>query len=125
MQFDSAQNRAITHACTAPLSIVTGGAGSGKTTIIKAITERLEAAGESVLLCAFAGKAAARVKAEAEAKAKAERAPDKDKLKRFVQIFDALTIPAMTTESGKIVAGNIRDRLGDFEEWLRKQVETL
>ena len=70
-------------------------------------------------------KEAARVKAEAEAKAKAERAPDKDKLKRFVQIFDALTIPAMTTESGKIVAGNIRDRLGDFEEWLRKQVETL
>lgn len=62
MQFDAAQNRAITHACTAPLSIVTGGAGTGKTTIIKAITERLESAGESVLLCAFAGKAAARVR---------------------------------------------------------------
>ena len=62
MQFDAAQTRAITHACTAPLSIVTGGAGTGKTSIIKAITERLEAAGETVSLAAFAGKAAARVR---------------------------------------------------------------
>jgi len=62
MQFDATQNRAIERACSAPVSIITGGAGTGKTTIIKAITERLEASGKDVALAAFAGKAAARVR---------------------------------------------------------------
>lgn len=59
---DASQESAVAHAITAPMSIITGGAGSGKTTIIRQITERLEAAGETVYLCAFAGKAAARVR---------------------------------------------------------------
>ena len=62
MKLDSSQTAAIEHACRTPFSIVKGNAGSGKTTIIKAITERLEASGESVALCAFAGKAAARIR---------------------------------------------------------------
>lgn len=62
MKFDAAQNAAITRATTAPFSIITGGAGTGKTTIIKAITERLESSGENVALAAFAGKAAARIR---------------------------------------------------------------
>lgn len=68
---------------------------------------------------------AARIKAEAVAKAKAERAPDKEKLQRFAALFDGLTIPTMQTASGKRVADIIRAKLGDFEEWICKQVETL
>jgi len=66
-----------------------------------------------------------RLQAEAEAKRKAEAATDKDKLQRFASLFDSLTIPTMQTESGKRVAETIRNHLGDFEEWIRKQVETL
>ena len=62
MNLDSSQRAAIKRATTTPFSIVTGGAGTGKTSIIKAITETLEARGETVLLAAFAGKAAARVR---------------------------------------------------------------
>jgi exodeoxyribonuclease V alpha subunit len=62
MHFDSSQQSAIQLATTKPFSMVTGGAGSGKTTIIKAITDTLESKGENVALCAFAGKAAARVR---------------------------------------------------------------
>jgi exodeoxyribonuclease V alpha subunit len=62
VQLDSTQLAAVTRACTTPFSIITGGAGTGKTTIIKAITDRLEAKGETVALAAFAGKAAARVR---------------------------------------------------------------
>jgi len=62
MNFDPTQLSAITHACTTPFSIITGGAGTGKTTIIKAITDQLEKSGEKVALAAFAGKAAARIR---------------------------------------------------------------
>jgi exodeoxyribonuclease V alpha subunit len=62
MQFDTSQQLAISRATSLPFSIITGGAGSGKTTIIREITERLEHAGETVSLCAFAGKAAARIR---------------------------------------------------------------
>lgn len=62
MNLDPAQLRAITRATTTPFLIITGGAGTGKTTIIKAITEQLEAKGETVSLAAFAGKAAARIR---------------------------------------------------------------
>ena len=48
MNFDASQESAITKACNSPVSIVTGGAGTGKTTIIKEITTRLEKAGEVV-----------------------------------------------------------------------------
>lgn len=66
MNFDTAQLSAIDKACSTPVSIVTGGAGTGKTTIIKAITEKLESAKEKVALAAFAGKAAARIREACE-----------------------------------------------------------
>lgn len=62
MKFDSTQLAAISSATLAPFSVITGGAGTGKTTIIKAITEKLESSGESVMIAAFAGKAAARIR---------------------------------------------------------------
>ena len=62
MNLDTTQISAITRATSTPFSIITGGAGTGKTTIICAITEQLESRGESVALAAFAGKAAARVR---------------------------------------------------------------
>lgn len=62
MKFDASQQRAIDRATSSRVSIITGGAGSGKTTLIKAITETLETNGETVALAAFAGKAAARVR---------------------------------------------------------------
>ena len=66
MRFDASQLSAIERATTKKLSIVTGGAGSGKTTIIREITNRLESRGETVALCAFAGKAAARIREACE-----------------------------------------------------------
>lgn len=55
---DESQLTAIAFACSAPLAIVTGGAGTGKTTIIRAIAAQVK----SPLLCAFSGKAAARMR---------------------------------------------------------------
>jgi exodeoxyribonuclease V alpha subunit len=66
MKFDASQTSAIDRATTTRLTVITGGAGTGKTTIIRTITERLEMTGESVLLCAFAGKAAARLREACE-----------------------------------------------------------
>jgi exodeoxyribonuclease V alpha subunit len=62
MRFDEDQLAAIDRATSSSFSIITGGAGTGKTTIIKAITDTLEQSGEEVFLCAFAGKAAARLR---------------------------------------------------------------
>jgi len=62
MKLDAAQTEAVNHACASRFSLITGGAGTGKTTIIDNITKRLESNGESVALAAFAGKAAARVR---------------------------------------------------------------
>ena len=62
MNLDASQRAAVTRATTSRVSIISGSAGTGKTTIIKAITDVLAAHGETVMLCAFAGKAAARVR---------------------------------------------------------------
>jgi exodeoxyribonuclease V alpha subunit len=62
MILDETQLSAVTHACDSRFSIITGGAGTGKTTIIKEISDQLQGAGRTVYLCAFAGKAAARLK---------------------------------------------------------------
>ena len=62
MNLDASQRRAVAAATSEPFAIITGGAGTGKTTIIRTITETLEAAGETVALAAFAGKAAARIR---------------------------------------------------------------
>lgn len=62
MNLDDTQLKAVEHAVTSKFAIITGGAGTGKTTIIKEIVERLKADGKTVNMCAFAGKAAARLK---------------------------------------------------------------
>lgn len=62
MKFDETQIGAVDHAVRNQFSVVTGGAGTGKTTIIKAIVDRLTEDKKKVDLCAFAGKAAARLK---------------------------------------------------------------
>lgn len=61
MDFDATQIAAIDAACSNRFCMITGGAGTGKTTIIQAIADRLEEADEPYNLCAFAGKAAARL----------------------------------------------------------------
>ncbi len=66
MKLDASQKVAISRACSSRFSVITGGAGTGKTTIIKAITAQLEDDCESVALAAFAGKAAARVREACE-----------------------------------------------------------
>jgi exodeoxyribonuclease V alpha subunit len=66
MKLDSTQIAAVSHACSSRFSIITGGAGTGKTTIIREITTRLESRGEKVALAAFAGKAAARIREACE-----------------------------------------------------------
>lgn len=62
MTLDESQLAAIATACSQRFTIINGGAGAGKTTIIKEIAQRLSDAGEKIELCAFAGKAAARLK---------------------------------------------------------------
>jgi exodeoxyribonuclease V alpha subunit len=62
MELDPTQSAAVNHAVCSTFAIITGGAGTGKTTIIKEICDRLEAQKKKVDLCAFAGKAAARLK---------------------------------------------------------------
>lgn len=62
MNFDATQLHAIDRATRSTFHIINGGAGTGKTTIIKSIAQELTDAGEQVNLCAFAGKAAARLR---------------------------------------------------------------
>ena len=58
-KLDETQMDAVQFALDNSFSIINGGAGCGKTTLIQAICDSL---GSSVQLCAFAGKAAARLK---------------------------------------------------------------
>lgn len=62
MNFDQSQLTAIERASSEPFWIINGAAGMGKTTIIKRITDILTSEGKHVSLCAFAGKAAARLR---------------------------------------------------------------
>ena len=63
IKFDDSQLSAIVAATSnLGLTVINGGAGAGKTTIIKAICRILEGRGCAVDLCAFAGKAAARLR---------------------------------------------------------------
>lgn len=60
---DESQRTAVVNAISRTgLTVINGGAGAGKTTIIKAIAETIERHGGRVDLCAFAGKAAARLR---------------------------------------------------------------
>ena len=65
MRLDDTQLRAVDRACSdARVTLIRGGAGTGKTTLVKTICERLEEQepASKPLLCAFAGKAAARLR---------------------------------------------------------------
>ncbi len=62
IQLDKDQQRAVEFASESPFAIITGGAGTGKTTIIRQLALELRRRGEDPHLCAFAGKAAARLK---------------------------------------------------------------
>lgn len=61
IRFAPLQKEAIRCAVTGGVTIVTGGPGTGKTTVIKAIISILEAKEKRVLLCAPTGRAAKRM----------------------------------------------------------------
>ena len=64
--FDESQLAAIQFALDSRFCVINGGAGCGKTTIIKSIADTLRDHCTTVELCAFAGKAAARLKEATE-----------------------------------------------------------
>ena len=68
--FDPVQRQAIQMALSHKFSIVTGGPGTGKTTILKGILHLANQMGESVLLAAPTGRAAKRMKSLCGAPAK-------------------------------------------------------
>ena len=59
---DKTQLHAVEHAVSGQLSVITGGAGTGKSSIIRAIRKKLIERREKVIMCASSGKAAARLK---------------------------------------------------------------
>ncbi len=62
IQLGDDQMKALEMCLSCPLSIITGGAGTGKTTMIAEIVHNLEIRGKSYLLCSFTGKAVSRLK---------------------------------------------------------------
>lgn len=58
---DDSQNKAVHTAATKGVTVITGGPGTGKTTVIRIIIEYFEALGENVVLCAPTGRAAKRI----------------------------------------------------------------
>lgn len=60
-RFDEHQRAAVTGALTHLTTVITGGPGTGKTTIVERILEALAPTGPRVALCAPTGKAAARL----------------------------------------------------------------
>lgn len=63
LTLDASQVAACTAAVSSPrVSVINGGAGCGKTTIIRVIAQSLSEANEPVAIASFAGKAAARVR---------------------------------------------------------------
>ena len=61
IKLDDSQRAALAMIVGEPISIITGGPGTGKTTILSAALDQMRAAGESVRLAAPTGKAAKRM----------------------------------------------------------------
>ncbi len=61
LQYSPAQIDAIRVALASPVMVLTGGPGSGKTTVLKGVIETLEKDGKKVTLCAPTGRAAKRM----------------------------------------------------------------
>ncbi len=62
IKLDESQQKAVDMAISQNFTIITGGAGYGKTEIIKNIVNNLGCPIDDICLCAFAGKAAARMR---------------------------------------------------------------
>lgn len=62
IKLNEEQIKAVTMALSKGVSIITGGPGTGKTTILKTIVENLDLLGHRYFLCAFTGKAVVRMK---------------------------------------------------------------
>ncbi len=62
IQFEASQRKAIMMAIDTPVSIITGGPGTGKTTIVRAVCHLLEHQKKKFLLAAPTGRAAKRLK---------------------------------------------------------------
>lgn len=61
IRLHSEQKKAVQMSATVPVSIITGGPGTGKTTIIKCLIDIFEARGDTVFLAAPTGRAAKRM----------------------------------------------------------------
>lgn len=64
------QRRAVRRAAASPVLVVTGGPGTGKTTIVNAIVRLFEGRKQKVLLCAPTGRAAKRIEESAAREAR-------------------------------------------------------
>ena len=69
MEFSDEQREAVINACRSAVSVITGGPGTGKTTVVRAIVEILSGDGKTVSLAAFAGCAAKRLREATQAQA--------------------------------------------------------
>lgn len=61
LEFSFEQKQTLTYACQYPLTVITGGPGCGKTTVIKALSVMYRQAGKRLLLAAPTGRAAQRI----------------------------------------------------------------
>lgn len=60
-KYSTIQRKAIHRCLESPVSVITGGPGSGKTTVVKGVIDKLEKEGKKVVLCAPTGRAAKRL----------------------------------------------------------------
>jgi hypothetical protein len=61
-ELSSDQKEAVTGLLSSPLGIISGPAGSGKTTVLRKVVSMIEATGDKVVVSSFTGKAVARLR---------------------------------------------------------------